>query len=138
MKTLIVTVGLPQAGKSTWSRAQGYPMVNPDSIRLAIHGKPWDPIHEPLVWQTAEFMVKSLFIAGHDTVILDATNLHPSSRRVWEENPMWEIRYRVFNVPKETCIKRAIDRGRSDLVEVIERMASMAPDLPRGAMFWML
>ena len=35
---LIVMVGLPRSGKTTWARKQGYPIVNPDSIRLAFHG----------------------------------------------------------------------------------------------------
>lgn len=133
---LIMTIGLPRAGKSTWSRSTGYPMVNPDSLRLAIHGKPWEPIHEPLVWSTAALMVKSLFIAGHKIVILDATNLHNDSRRIWEENSLWTVYYKIFNVPKETCIKRAIAGGREDLVDVIERMSSHAPLLPRGAKIW--
>lgn len=39
MKKLILTIGLPRSGKSTWAKQQGCPVVNPDSIRLALHGK---------------------------------------------------------------------------------------------------
>ena len=72
--TLTLTVGLPQSGKSTWAMQQGVPVVNPDSIRLAIHGQPFIGDAEPFVWATARTMVNAMFIAGHQHVILDATN----------------------------------------------------------------
>jgi predicted kinase len=73
-KTLIMTVGLPRSGKSTWAIAQGHPVVCPDAIRLALHGQPFIATAEPVVWATAKLMVASLFEAGHGVVILDATN----------------------------------------------------------------
>ena len=39
MKTLILTVGLPRSGKSTWALQQGHPVVNRDGIRKALHGE---------------------------------------------------------------------------------------------------
>ncbi len=33
MNRLILTVGLPRSGKTTWALEQGWPIVNPDSIR---------------------------------------------------------------------------------------------------------
>ena len=74
-KTLILTVGLPRSGKSTWAMQQGYPVVNPDSIRLALHGHRFREESEEHVWAIAKTMVNSLFIAGHDKVIVDATNI---------------------------------------------------------------
>jgi len=38
MKILILTVGLPRSGKSTWAAKKGFPIVSPDAIRLAMHG----------------------------------------------------------------------------------------------------
>jgi predicted kinase len=119
MNTLILTVGLPRSGKSTWARSTGYPMVNPDSIRLALHGQAFLPSAEPLVWTLAHYMVHALFLAGHATVILDATSVTKARRDEWLDDK-WTVRYRVFDTPKETCIVRAGDGG---LVLVIERMA---------------
>ncbi|GAF94425.1 unnamed protein product, partial [marine sediment metagenome] len=64
-KKLILTVGLPRSGKTTWARKQGIPMVNPDSIRLALHGKAFIEEAEPMIWTIAKYMVRALFIAGH-------------------------------------------------------------------------
>lgn len=70
MVRLLVTVGLPRSGKSTWAKQQGAPVVNPDAIRLALHGQAFLQEAEPLVWVMAKYMVEALFLAGHSTVIL--------------------------------------------------------------------
>lgn len=127
MKTLVCTVGLPRSGKSTWCsemREQGWIIVNPDSIRLALHGKPADPSREGLVWTITRTSIKALFFAGHDRIILDATNVSRRSRKDWEKIlPGVEVRFKVFNTNKEVCIQRALANNQQDLVEVIERMS---------------
>jgi len=123
MKKLILTVGLPRAGKSTWARKQGFPIVNPDSIRLALHGQPYIPSMEPYVWAIARTMVESLFLAGHDTVIVDATNITKKRRKAWKSDK-WEVYLQPFTLQKEACIQQAIYDGREDLIPVIERMAN--------------
>lgn len=123
MKTLILTVGLPRSGKSTWANSTGLPMVNPDSIRLAFHGQAHLPSAEPMVWTMAKYMVKSLFIAGHDQVIMDATSLDLKRIDEWHSRD-WHIQFALFNAPPEVCIERAIAGKRDDLVPVIRRMAT--------------
>ena len=122
MKTLICTVGLPRSGKSTWSMKQGVPVVNPDSIRLALYNQAWIGSAESMIWTIAEYMVKSLFITGHKTVILDATNLTDKTRFRWLI-PEWTIRFKLFKASKKTCIQRAKKDSRLDLIPVIEMMA---------------
>lgn len=122
---LVMTVGLPRSGKSTWCKNMieyGAVIVNPDSIRLAIHGQPFIQEAEPTVWATAKYMVKSLFIAGHNIVILDATSINDKSRNEWKSYD-WETVYKVFHTSKETCLQRAIDNGQEYLLPVIERMS---------------
>lgn len=129
MKRLICTVGLPRSGKSTWARETGDPIVNPDAIRLAIHGQPFIGETEPFVWAVAKAMVSALFLAGHDTVILDATNTTRKRRDEWKSK-RWVREWRVFGGPeqRELCAERA-KTGASDLEHLhgilgaIERMA---------------
>lgn len=135
-KTLILTVGLPRSGKSTWSRESGFPMVNPDSIRLAIHGKPFLPEAEPEVWRTARLMVESLFIAGHRIVVLDATNVLRSRRKEWVVSEKWLTYFKPILTDKDTCIERAIVGKREDLVPVIERMHSQFESLGADEFVW--
>lgn len=118
-------VGLPRSGKSTIARTlreeKGYPTVNPDSIRIALHGQFFYKDAEPFVWAIAKTMVRSLFIAGHGIVVLDATNTTKERRKYWEDED-WEIHYYVVTTRKSICIDRAKILNRLDLIPVIEKM----------------
>lgn len=123
MKKLILTVGLPRSGKSTWAREQGFPIVNPDSVRLAIHGEAFIAKAEPIVWQHVFIMAEALFNAGHETIIIDATNTMKRRRDEWKNKfPDAEIQFQVFETPAEECIRRAVRTGQLYLIPVIERM----------------
>lgn len=126
---LILTVGLPQSGKSTWARQQGFPIVNPDAIRLAIHGMPFVREAEPLVWVLARYMVSALFLAGHTTVILDATNTTRKRRDTWKSG-MWCRCYKTFGGSDlaAVCRERAFcvdleSEHYKGLISAINRMA---------------
>ena len=128
-KVLWVTVGLPRSGKSTWSRLTGWPMVNPDSIRLAMYGKTGEkflPDLEGFVWATAETMVKSAFITGHQNVVFDATSITPRRRQQWRSRPgitPWDHTVFVYvNALASQCKINAEKDDREDLIPVIERM----------------
>lgn len=125
MSQLIVTVGLPRSGKSTWARAQDHPIVNPDSIRLALHGQRFLPEAEPFVWAIARCMVRALFLAGHETVILDACNTTKERRDEWlAHDGAWIRVFKAFPTPAEECIRRARAEGDEEIVPVIVRMAA--------------
>lgn len=121
MNRLFLTVGLPRSGKSTWAKAQGIPIVNPDSIRLAIHGKAFDPYHEDLVWYTTRIMVNALFHTGFPNVILDATNLLRANRNKWNSG-IYENHFVCFYEYPEICNQRAVASGKDYLLPVIKRM----------------
>ena len=121
MKTLMMTVGLPRSGKTTWARAQGHPIVNPDSIRLNLYGHRYWPRGEKHVWAIARTMVESLFDAGHDVVILDATNITKKRRLDWIGS--WEIACKIIDTPADVCIQRALVNDDNEIVPVIKRMA---------------
>ena len=122
MSTLIVTVGLPRSGKSTWAREQNLPIVNPDSIRLAIHGQRFQSLAEDFVWATAKVMVRALFLAGHGTVIVDATNTTRKRRDMWKTCKEWSTVFKLIDTTKEVCLERAT--GDAEIIPVIERMAT--------------
>ena len=132
MKTKIVylTVGLPRSGKSTWAKEQGVPIVNRDSIRLALHGQAYLSNAESMVTAIEDYMFKSLLLAGHDIIIIDATHLKEKYKKRWEyllkdmyaDPEQWVIREVHFHTSKEECIQRAKADGREDLIPIIERM----------------
>lgn len=118
---LCLTIGLPRSGKTTWARKEGVPIVNPDSIRYALHGQRFQPLAEPMVWAIAMIMVRSLFLAGHEKVIVDATHMTRKRRDFWK-SPDWQISFRTFETSKEECIRRAIELNDQEIIPVIERM----------------
>jgi len=123
-KKLVICVGLPCSGKSTWAKQQNLPIVNPNSIRLALHGLPYVQEAEDFVWAIARVMVRSLLIAGNNEVIIDATNITEKRRDYWADFfTDCEIKFKYFDTPVEVCIERAKNNDRDDLVPVIIRMA---------------
>ena len=120
-KNLVLTQGLPRSGKSTWAREQGVPIVNPDAIRLALYGQRWIQEAEPMVWSLATYMVRSLFLAGHDVVILEATSVTHGRRDQWLSSD-WKPFVKIFRTPAEECERRAMLTEQEDLIPVIRRM----------------
>lgn len=134
MRLLVCTMGLPKSGKSTWAREFskkcGCPVVNPDSIRLAIHGSRYIQEAENLVWTVAYYMTDALFLAGHELVVLDATNMRRDSRDKWQPRVWDKTVFKILSADVETCKERAagddVDLG---LLPVIERMAAFSDNL---------
>lgn len=121
---LLVTIGLPRSGKSTWARTTGWPIVNPDSIRLALHGQRFYGPAEPFVWAMAHAMVEALRLAGHKRIILDATNVTPKRRAEWEKQYPGAVEFKVIDATPEECIARAEKENDAEIIPVIKRMAS--------------
>lgn len=123
-KLLIATVGLPRCGKSSWCRGMNYPTVCPDAIRMALYGQEFIGDAEDFVWAIAKTMLKSLFLAGHDIVLLDATNTTIERRDKWKSK-RWTTKWKLFdpNDPRYsiiTCLERA--KNNTPLQEVIRKM----------------
>ena len=121
---LIMLVGLPRSGKSTWAKKKMHPIVNPDAVRLAVHGQPYIQESEQLVWAIVHYMVKALFGAGHNRVVLDATNTTRKRRDMWKSSN-WRREFVVFDTPASVCLERVSAGGPNSegLRGAIERMA---------------
>lgn len=121
-RELILTVGLPYSGKTTWAKSTGWPIVNPDSIRLALHGQRFHAAAEPFVWACAYLMVEALFRAGNHKVIVDATHITAKRRDVWQLiHPEYELK--VLETSPSVCMERARAAHDEVIIPVIERQA---------------
>jgi predicted kinase len=122
-KQLIMMCGLPRSGKTTVALKTGFPIVSPDAIRLALHGQRFVGQAESFVWAIAKNMVHALFIAGHQIVVLDATNGTKKRRDEWKSKNWFRI-IAMVDTPKEVCIERAKATSDEEIIPVIERMAA--------------
>jgi predicted kinase len=124
VNTLHMACGLPRSGKTTWaqtlSQHRAFPIVNPDSVRLALHGQAFITLAEPMVWTLAKYMVHALFIAGHHGVILDATNLTKQRRDEWIDS-RWQRTITIIDTPSDITKARVKKSGFP--MEVYERMS---------------
>lgn len=120
-KILHCMVGLPRSGKTTKASGMGCPIVCPDAIRLALHGRRFEKLAEDFVWAIAKTMVRALFLAGHDEVVLDATNNTVKRRAMWESDD-WETEFHFCQTSKAECIRRARGIGDEEIIATIERM----------------
>ena len=123
MKKLWMTVGLPRSGKTTCARGMGFPIVNPDSIRIALHGQRFIAEAEPMVWAIAKYMVIALFEAGHSDVVLDATNTTRARREEWIDK-RWVREFVRVDTTKCECIRRAAVSNDEYIIPIIEKMAA--------------
>ena len=124
---LIAMMGLPRSGKSTISRdlalKLGAPIVNRDAIRLALHGRRYEPEAEPMVKAISLYMIKALFEAGHKVVIYDETNYSRAARDAIK-SPKWDTQFYEIKTMTLICKERAHDTGQSELVKVIDEMVA--------------
>ena len=127
MKKLIITVGLPRSGKTTWCKEQPYPVVNPDAVRKTLGCYPFDKNRESEVWGLVEKMINTLFNYGYKNVILDSCNVSPR-RSKWEGKGFY-CEYKIFKTDVETCKNRAIKLGQFDLLDMLDRMNSEFTEL---------
>ena len=121
---VILTVGLPRSGKSTWSKKQGLPIVNRDAIRLAHHGKEFLPECEDFITVLETNMVKSLLGAGNEKIIIDATHISMRRRNRWKNILGKDVKvfYKYFGTSVDVCKERARISGKEHLLGIIDRM----------------
>ncbi len=118
---LLMMMGLPRSGKSTWAQSQGYPVVDCDAIRLAKTGQRWWGPIEHEIWPFAKTMIRSLFLAGHKIVILDSTSLIRNQRDKFinSDDIQWDRYVKIIHTPVDICKQRALDTY-PELVSVID------------------
>ncbi len=107
---LIVLVGLPRSGKSTWAMDHILPVVSPDAIRATLRASGTPVVPKEMIDHMATFMVRSLFLAGHKRVIVDDPNTTRKLRERWypkADNPTWEVVFQHIYTGMDVCIGRA-------------------------------
>lgn len=123
MTRVLVTLGIPAAGKSTWAEETGLPVVSLDRLRVGGHGL--------TVLRRATLDLDAHLRAGRD-VVVDACNLLPEQRRRWLDviaHHGAEAHLVVFDVPLDLALAR--NRARRHPVPAV-RLSEMWTDYGRA------
>lgn len=141
MKKIILTVGCPGSGKSTWTREfisknPGYFNINRDDYRQSIMGHEerdeykYTKKKEGIVTCMQFDAAKGILYSGDSVkgVIISDTNLNPERRLMWEsfaKEYNWKVEYKVFDVSWTELVKRNSRRGSKAVpIDVLRSMYS--------------
>jgi len=134
MSQVILTIGIPASGKSTWAKAwveedpDRRVRVNRDDIRMMMFGRPHG-VDERLVTNVQNAAIRAAVRAGLD-VVVDNTNLNAAHRhRLEAQVAAWgaSITHRRFVIDVEAAIRRDAERDNPVGANVIRNFARMVP-----------
>jgi predicted kinase len=123
---VVLSIGLPGSGKSTWFKRHNILPLSSDMVRILLFDDVTEQRYQDLVFSTLRSMLRARLLARRPWNYLDATNLSPHERRSWiklAHDFGYEAHAVFFDVPPEVCIERNHRRERNVPEDVMQRMA---------------
>ncbi len=134
---VVLTVGLPGSGKSSWFKRRGVTPLSSDLLRTILFDNITEQRYQDLVFGTLRSLLRARLIARMPWNYVDATNLSPRERHGWIKMANefgYEAHAVFFDVPLEVCMERNLRRARVVPEDVMRRMAQKlrAPTFEEG------
>jgi predicted kinase len=128
---IVVLVGLPGSGKSSWLGSQGIVGISSDWIRQVLADDATDQTIHARVFLTMRYLLRHRLAIGRAITYMDATHLTPEERAPYIQIGRWygcDVEALYFDVPLAVCRERNLGRDRVVPDDAMERMAvKLAP-----------